>query len=89
MLTQTYPLDAVNDAMDDLDAGRLRGRGILVPDAAGPWSGRQTSLAGWSRGCRLPAGPCRKRCPYTRMPRSAAVLPVGNVAGKPLSAWSG
>jgi NAD+-dependent secondary alcohol dehydrogenase Adh1 len=35
MLTQTYPLDAVNDAMDDLDAGRLRGRGILVPTAAG------------------------------------------------------
>jgi NAD+-dependent secondary alcohol dehydrogenase Adh1 len=35
MLTQTYPLDAVNDAMDDLDAGRLRGRGILVPAAAG------------------------------------------------------
>jgi NAD+-dependent secondary alcohol dehydrogenase Adh1 len=31
MLTQTYPLDAVNDAMDDLEAGRLRGRGILVP----------------------------------------------------------
>jgi NAD+-dependent secondary alcohol dehydrogenase Adh1 len=29
--TQTYPLDAVNDAMDDLDGGRLRGRGILVP----------------------------------------------------------
>ena len=29
--TATYPLDAVNDAMDDLDAGRLRGRGILVP----------------------------------------------------------
>ena len=35
MLTQTYPLDTVNDAMDDLDAGRLRGRGILVPTAAG------------------------------------------------------
>jgi NAD+-dependent secondary alcohol dehydrogenase Adh1 len=34
MLTQTYPLDAVNDAMDDLDAGRLRGRGILVPTSA-------------------------------------------------------
>ena len=33
MLTQTYPQDAVNDAMDDLDAGRLRG--ILVPTAAG------------------------------------------------------
>ena len=31
MLTETYPLDAVNDAMDALDAGRLRGRGILVP----------------------------------------------------------
>ena len=29
--TQTYPLDAVNDAMDDLEQGRLRGRGILVP----------------------------------------------------------
>jgi len=29
--TATYPLDAVNDAMDDLDQGRLRGRGILVP----------------------------------------------------------
>jgi NAD+-dependent secondary alcohol dehydrogenase Adh1 len=29
--TQTYPLEAVNDAMDDLDGGRLQGRGILVP----------------------------------------------------------
>jgi NAD+-dependent secondary alcohol dehydrogenase Adh1 len=29
--TQTYPLSAVNDAMDDLDGGRLQGRGILVP----------------------------------------------------------
>jgi NAD+-dependent secondary alcohol dehydrogenase Adh1 len=29
--TQVYPLDAVNQAMDDLEAGRLRGRGILVP----------------------------------------------------------
>jgi NAD+-dependent secondary alcohol dehydrogenase Adh1 len=29
--TTTYPLDAVNEAMDDLDAGRLRGRGILIP----------------------------------------------------------
>ena len=34
MLTQTYPLEAVNDAMDDLEAGGLRGRGILVPAAA-------------------------------------------------------
>jgi NAD+-dependent secondary alcohol dehydrogenase Adh1 len=29
--TRQYPLEAVNDAMDDLDAGRLQGRGILVP----------------------------------------------------------
>jgi NAD+-dependent secondary alcohol dehydrogenase Adh1 len=29
--TRQYPLDAVNDAIDDLDAGRLQGRGILVP----------------------------------------------------------
>ena len=25
--TSTYPLDAINDAMADLDAGRLQGRG--------------------------------------------------------------
>jgi NAD+-dependent secondary alcohol dehydrogenase Adh1 len=29
--TRTYPLDAVNDAMTDLDTGRLQGRGILIP----------------------------------------------------------
>ncbi len=29
--TRTYPLGAVNDAMDDLEQGRLHGRGILVP----------------------------------------------------------
>jgi NAD+-dependent secondary alcohol dehydrogenase Adh1 len=29
--TRTYPLSAVNDAMDDLEHGRLPGRGILVP----------------------------------------------------------
>ena len=29
--TSGYPLDAVNDAMDDLDGGRLHGRGILIP----------------------------------------------------------
>jgi NAD+-dependent secondary alcohol dehydrogenase Adh1 len=33
--TSTYPLDAINDAMADLDEGRLRGRGILVPAATG------------------------------------------------------
>ncbi len=32
--TRPYPLEAVNEAMDDLDAGRLQGRGILVPAAA-------------------------------------------------------
>ncbi|WP_374971321.1 NAD(P)-dependent alcohol dehydrogenase [Terrabacter sp. BE26] len=31
MHTRTYPLDAVNEAMDDLEAGRVRGRAILVP----------------------------------------------------------
>ena len=29
--TAVYPLDAVNDAIADLEAGRLIGRGILVP----------------------------------------------------------
>jgi NAD+-dependent secondary alcohol dehydrogenase Adh1 len=29
--TTTYPLDAVIDSIHDLDSGRLRGRGILVP----------------------------------------------------------
>jgi hypothetical protein len=29
--TTTYPLEAVNDAIEDLRAGRLRGRGTLVP----------------------------------------------------------
>ena len=29
--TRVYPLDAANDAMDDLDRGKLHGRGIFVP----------------------------------------------------------
>ncbi|MBF8187143.1 NAD(P)-dependent alcohol dehydrogenase [Nonomuraea sp. K274] len=29
--TRTYPLEAVNDAIGDLESGRLQGRGILVP----------------------------------------------------------
>ena len=29
--TSTYRLDAINDAMADLDGGRLQGRGILIP----------------------------------------------------------
>lgn len=32
--TSTYPLDAINDAMHDLDNGRLQGRGILIPAGA-------------------------------------------------------
>ncbi len=32
--TSTYPLDAINAAMADLDGGRLQGRGILIPSAA-------------------------------------------------------
>jgi D-arabinose 1-dehydrogenase-like Zn-dependent alcohol dehydrogenase len=29
--TRTYPLDAAPEALADLDAGRVRGRAILVP----------------------------------------------------------
>ncbi len=29
--TSTYPLDAVNDAIQDLNNGNLQGRGILIP----------------------------------------------------------
>jgi NAD+-dependent secondary alcohol dehydrogenase Adh1 len=32
--TSTYPLDAVNDAIQDLNNGNLQGRGILIPDGA-------------------------------------------------------
>jgi NAD+-dependent secondary alcohol dehydrogenase Adh1 len=32
--TATYPLDAVNDAIQDLNSGNLQGRGILIPDGA-------------------------------------------------------
>jgi NAD+-dependent secondary alcohol dehydrogenase Adh1 len=41
--TSTYPLDAINDAMADLDNGRLQGRGILVP--AGVTAGVGTAAA--------------------------------------------
>jgi NAD+-dependent secondary alcohol dehydrogenase Adh1 len=30
--TRDYPLSAVNEAMDDLEGGRLQGRGILIPE---------------------------------------------------------
>jgi len=33
--TSTYPLEGINDAMADLDGGRLQGRGILVPAGTG------------------------------------------------------
>jgi NAD+-dependent secondary alcohol dehydrogenase Adh1 len=32
--TATYPLDAFGEALSDLDQGRLRGRGILIPATA-------------------------------------------------------
>lgn len=32
--TSEYPLDAINDAMVDLENGELRGRGILIPEGA-------------------------------------------------------
>ncbi|MGW5363978.1 NAD(P)-dependent alcohol dehydrogenase [Actinopolymorpha pittospori] len=34
--TRTYPLDAVQDAIDDLESGRLVGRAILVPGQSRP-----------------------------------------------------
>jgi hypothetical protein len=34
--TRTYPLKAAADAFADLDAGRVRGRAIPVPQRAGP-----------------------------------------------------
>lgn len=30
--TRTYPLEAVNDAVEDLNSGNLQGRGILIPE---------------------------------------------------------
>jgi NAD+-dependent secondary alcohol dehydrogenase Adh1 len=32
--TSTYPLEGINDAIADLDGGRLQGRGILIPAGA-------------------------------------------------------
>ena len=32
--TSTYPLNAVNDAIQALNTGNLQGRGILIPDGA-------------------------------------------------------
>ncbi len=32
--TSTYPLDAVNEAIQDLNTGNLQGRGILIPEGA-------------------------------------------------------
>ena len=32
--TRVYPLEAANDAMNDLEQGRLHGRGILIPNQA-------------------------------------------------------
>ncbi len=31
---RTYPLEAANEVLNDLQQGRLQGRGILVPDGA-------------------------------------------------------
>jgi NAD+-dependent secondary alcohol dehydrogenase Adh1 len=31
LTTRMYELDRINDAIDDLDAGRIQGRGVLVP----------------------------------------------------------
>ena len=53
--TSTYPLDAINDAMADLDQGRLQGRGILVP----PAPRRTTAWASGSTSTTRRAGCCR------------------------------
>jgi len=31
----TYPLEAINDAMGDLDSGQLQGLGTLIPAGVG------------------------------------------------------
>ena len=59
--TSTYPLDAINDAMADLDNGRLQGRGILVPAGV---HGARRGVGGtrWASACTSttrPAGCCR------------------------------
>jgi len=41
--TAVYPLERANDAMDDLEAGRLVGRGMLVPQAAARTQDRSNS----------------------------------------------
>ena len=53
--TTTYPLDAINDAMADLDQGRLQGRGILIPAVAedrSPWARSSTSTTTRAGACR-------------------------------------
>jgi NAD+-dependent secondary alcohol dehydrogenase Adh1 len=32
--TEEYPLGAINEAMSDLDSGRLQGRAILIPEGS-------------------------------------------------------
>ena len=59
--TSTYPLDAINDAMADLDNGRLQGRGILVPAGVDGCS-RLGGAIGWasdSTSTTRPVGCCR------------------------------
>ena len=64
--TSTYPLDAINDAMADLDQGRLQGRGILVPAAsegATAWASDCTSTMRRAGCCRTAStsSPTRSR----------------------------
>ena len=56
--TRGYPLDAVNDAMDDPDHERLHGRGILIPDGS-PSGSRQRPEA---------PGPKRTERPFPHDP---------------------
>ena len=59
--TSTYPLDAINDAMADLDGGRLQGRGILVPAGVRPPARRPDGQATALQPRGAPAAAGRRR----------------------------
>ena len=78
--TSTYPLDAINDAMADLDGGRLQGRVILVP-TSNPV--RWVILRGAV--CRTPYSTypyCRRR--GTRRAAAGAAALSGHACPRPL-----
>jgi NAD+-dependent secondary alcohol dehydrogenase Adh1 len=48
LATTGYPLEAIDDAMADLDQGRLHGRGILLPQGAR--ESQRSVVSSWSTG---------------------------------------